>query len=329
MPTVINNNDFRTRIAGADLTTAQYKFVTLEADGTVILADATTDKIYGVLQNSPNTGQSALVKVTGQSKITASEVLANEAFVSTTNAGLAVTSTSAQYARGVIVSPAGAPNDLAVIELFYDASNTGTGVQGITGLQGITGIQGITGLVGETGIQGITGIVGETGIQGQTGIAVDAQASLLLTAGAAVSTQTLLFGDTVTEGLAFQVIDEVVTTTNAVEDNLTETIPDGAVILSVQVNLDTTIAGDASGDDGLTKIGVGTTADPDKYCLTADLIQNTKFDVIPDFAVVSGPEQICVKAADNAGAAVTEKFVAGGEVRVRIVYLVTNSLDDA
>jgi len=51
-----------------------------------------------------------------------------------------------------------------------------TGVQGITGLTGATGVQGITGLTGvtgiqgQTGVQGITGLRGATGVQGQTGV---------------------------------------------------------------------------------------------------------------------------------------------------------------
>jgi hypothetical protein len=35
-----------------------------------------------------------------------------------------------------------------------------------------------------------------------------------------------------------------------------------------------------------------------------------------------------VKAADAAGAAVTEKFVAGGLVRVKVYYAMLDSLDD-
>lgn len=149
------------------------------------------------------------------------------------------------------------------------------------------------------------------------------------TAGAAASAAILRLGKTATEGTEVKVIDEVVTLTNAVETNLTETVPSGAVILSVQANLNSAVTGDASGDDGLTKVGIGVTADPDKYGLTSGLTKNLKADTVPAWTVLSGAEQICVKAADNAGAAVTEKFVAGGTVRVRVVYVTLNSLDDA
>jgi hypothetical protein len=149
-----------------------------------------------------------------------------------------------------------------------------------------------------------------------------------ITAGAAAAAVALRLGATATEGLEIKVIDETVTLTNAVETDLTETVPAGAVILSVQANLATAVTGDASGDDGLTKVGIGVTADPDKYGLSADLAKNTKINTIPDWAVLAGAETVTVKAADNAGAAVTEKFTAGGEVRVRLVYAVLNSLDD-
>ena len=146
--------------------------------------------------------------------------------------------------------------------------------------------------------------------------------------GAAAAVAAMRFGASATEGLEVKVIDEVVTLTNAVETALTETVPSGAVILSVQANNDTLVVGDASGDNGLTKVGIGPTGDPDKYGKTADLIKNSKVDTLPDWAVLGSEETIVVKGCDNAGTAVTELFVAGGEVRVRIVYLACNSLDD-
>lgn len=138
----------------------------------------------------------------------------------------------------------------------------------------------------------------------------------------------LLFG-TSAEGTNVSVIDEIVTTTNAVENNLTNTVPAGAVILSVQGNLETLIVGDGTGDDLGVKVGIGVTADPDKYGITSALTKNLKIDTIPDWAVLSGAETVCVKLAKTAGAAATEKFVAGGKVRVRIVYLTLASLANA
>lgn len=120
----------------------------------------------------------------------------------------------------------------------------------------------------------------------------------------------------------FRVIDEVVTLTNAVETNLSVVVPAGAVITSVQAKLNTTVAGDASGDDLGDKIGIGITATPSKYGATASLVQNQEVNWVPTFTRLASDEQICVKLikADGSTAA-TEKFVAGGKVRVRVGYM--------
>ena len=124
MATVVNNDDFRTKIAGEDLSSSKYMFVTLESDDTVDLCDAITDRPFGVLQNSPVAGESAVVKVSGDTKVIAAGALTVGLYVATTAAGLAQTATNAQFARGSVVSPAGAANDIAVIQLFLDASNS-------------------------------------------------------------------------------------------------------------------------------------------------------------------------------------------------------------
>ncbi|TXH16454.1 MAG: hypothetical protein E6R03_05450 [Hyphomicrobiaceae bacterium] len=115
--------------------------------------------------------------------------------------------------------------------------------------------------------------------------------------------------------------EEVVTLTNAVETNLSFTIPAGAVVLTVQANLDTTIVGDGSGDDLGVKVGIGVTADPDKYGLTGALTQNQKIDWVATPTRVATAEQICVKFAKTDGSACTEKFTAGGLVFVRVTYM--------
>ncbi len=155
--------------------------------------------------------------------------------------------------------------------------------------------------------------------------------TLGLSAGAAAAAVAMRFGASSTEGLEVRVIDETVQLTNAVETDLTETVPDGAVILSAQSNLEATLTGEANGDDGQVKIGISVTGDPNKYGLTPDLIKDSKSDAIPDWAVLSGAETVTIKAADTNGAAVTELFTggAGQDVRVRIIYLALNSLDNA
>lgn len=125
----------------------------------------------------------------------------------------------------------------------------------------------------------------------------------------------------------FFVHEEVVTLTNAVETNLSRTIPAGSVITSVQANLDTAVTGDGSGDDLGVKVGIGVTADPDKYGITSTMAQNQKVDWVPTFTRLASAEQICVKLAKTDGSAATELFAAGGKVAVKVGWMqLTDSL---
>lgn len=151
-----------------------------------------------------------------------------------------------------------------------------------------------------------------------------------LHAGATAAAVAFRFGLSLTEGLELQVIDETVTLTNAASTNLTNTVPSGAVIIGAQANLQTAVTGDGSGDNGLVKVGIGKASDPDHYGKTSGLTKNLKCGaLIADYAVLSSAEQIAVYAVDTDGAAVTEKFTAGGTVRVRVYYWAFNDLDDA
>jgi len=121
MSTTVNDSDFRSKISGVDMTSSQYMMVTLETDDTVILATAITDIIYGVVQNAPNTGELALIKVTGETKVVAAAVLVVDNFVGPSTAAKAQVAVSTQYARGKVVAAAGADLDVAVIQLFDTA----------------------------------------------------------------------------------------------------------------------------------------------------------------------------------------------------------------
>lgn len=136
-------------------------------------------------------------------------------------------------------------------------------------------------------------------------------------------------GATTTEGLTKKVMDVTVTLTNAASTALATALPAGAVILSVQANLEEAVVGDGSGDNGLTKVGIGVSGDPDAYGLSAALTANTKIDKIPSWAALAASTTLGVYACDNAGAAVTEKFVAGSTVRVVVTYYELDSLDNA
>ena len=78
-----------TLVAGADLSSDQYKFVKLNSSGEAVLCAAATDKPIGVLQNAPSSGQEAEVVVSGGTKIKTAAGIAVAALVGTGSAGTA------------------------------------------------------------------------------------------------------------------------------------------------------------------------------------------------------------------------------------------------
>ena len=119
MATTINDSDYRSKLAGEDLTDYQYRFVTLETDDQLDYADSTTDHPYGVLQTALATANKACtVKVSGESKIEAGTLLAVNTIVQTDATGRAIALSTGGFPKGRVVSAAGAAADLAVIEII-------------------------------------------------------------------------------------------------------------------------------------------------------------------------------------------------------------------
>jgi hypothetical protein len=135
----IQDGDYRSKPAGEDLTGSQYLFVTIESDNALDLADNITDKILGVLQNAPNTGQEANVKVNNMTKVVSKEALAVGDYVGPATDGKAQIAVASQYACGFVTKATGAEDDLAEIELFRTADD----LQGAETLQSLT----VTGVV--------------------------------------------------------------------------------------------------------------------------------------------------------------------------------------
>lgn len=149
----------------------------------------------------------------------------------------------------------------------------------------------------------------------------------LHTAGAAAAAVAQRFGATATEGLEIKVIDETVSGfTGAKTFDLTEDIPAGAVILSVQANIETTVV--AGGTSVKVSVGVAG-GDVDKYGKTADFSQNAKIDTLPDWAVLASAEDVEIGIVVTDGTTLGDTNASAGAVRVRIVYLQPNSLDNA
>ncbi len=79
--------------AAGDLSTKQYHFVKLDANGKVVIVAATSDTPVGVLQNAPTSGQAATVVISGVTKISADAAINEGALLKTSADGQATTCT--------------------------------------------------------------------------------------------------------------------------------------------------------------------------------------------------------------------------------------------
>lgn len=98
--------------AAADLSTHQYKLVTVNSSGQVALGTATT-LIVGALQNKPTAaGQAATVCWAGVSKVVAAGVITAGARVTSDANGLAIAATTAGDAVIGVALATAAANDI-------------------------------------------------------------------------------------------------------------------------------------------------------------------------------------------------------------------------
>ncbi len=104
--------------AAEDLSDDQYKFVVLNSSGKVRRPDSASEVAIGILQNAPESGEAAVVRVVGQSKVQANAAIGIGTFigpeyVSATDAGKGRDNSAAlAYARAVMVEAAEAEDDL-------------------------------------------------------------------------------------------------------------------------------------------------------------------------------------------------------------------------
>ena len=112
--------------AATDLSAKQFYVVSSSAAGVVDLCTAssgfisTVTRAYGILQNNPTSGNSALVRRIGMSKAVASSsgTIAVGAFVACSTAGTLMTATSGCYVLGTAMSASsGVSGQLIELEL--------------------------------------------------------------------------------------------------------------------------------------------------------------------------------------------------------------------
>ena len=114
---VMQSRDNRTLVAGEDLSAAQFKFVTLEADGQADLADSAGETCYGVLLNQPIAGKAATVCVAGKVMVEAGGTIAAGDNVAAAADGTAVTATTGLIIMGQAYE-AGVDGQIIAIELI-------------------------------------------------------------------------------------------------------------------------------------------------------------------------------------------------------------------
>ena len=78
---VLQTRDNRTFIAGEDLSAAQFKFVTLESDGQVDLADAAGERAIGVCLVGGPAGAAVTVAMSGKVNVIAGGPIATGDYV--------------------------------------------------------------------------------------------------------------------------------------------------------------------------------------------------------------------------------------------------------
>ena len=108
----------RTGVAGEDLSSSRYLIVQLDASGNIEIGEGGTDLLVGVLQNKPESGEAALYRFAGTTKVVASAAIAIGANVTSASDGEAVTTTTDKdVVVGRALEAAGAAGDIIEIQL--------------------------------------------------------------------------------------------------------------------------------------------------------------------------------------------------------------------
>ena len=113
----MQSRDTRTFVAGEDLSSAQFKFVTLEADSQVDLADSAGENCVGVLLVEGEADRAVTVVMTGSVMVEAGGTVTAGGAVATDASGRAVDATTGDIVMGY-AREAGVTNQVIEIELI-------------------------------------------------------------------------------------------------------------------------------------------------------------------------------------------------------------------
>jgi len=116
--------DLGTLTAAADLSAKQYYFVKLASATTVNVCTAITDLPIGILQNDPESGEQAVVRIFGISKVSADGTIAAARWIGTSAdsqaAGITPGSDTTVYVMGQAIQAASAGETFT---MFLNPSN--------------------------------------------------------------------------------------------------------------------------------------------------------------------------------------------------------------
>ena len=113
-------------IAAEDLSSFQYHFVHQATDTTCDLMDGASEYPIGVLQNAPESGAVAVVRITGVSKLVMNAAVAVGAKLKAEYVGAADTGkgdaadTDYDLVRGICIKASGAEDDVGAVLLCSD-----------------------------------------------------------------------------------------------------------------------------------------------------------------------------------------------------------------
>ena len=112
-----------TLVAAEDLSAMQYRFVHQASDTTCDMVDGATEIAVGVLQNAPEDGETAVIRVTGTSKLVMNALVAVGTWVKCEYVGASdngkgdAADTDKDNIRGLVIKASGAEDDVGAIIL--------------------------------------------------------------------------------------------------------------------------------------------------------------------------------------------------------------------
>lgn len=114
-------------VAAEDLSAMQYRFVTQASDTTIRMLNNAYEIPLGILQNAPENGETAVIRITGTSKLIMNAALAVATWVKAEyvaagdNGKGEAADKGNDPARGQIIEASGAEDDVGGVLLIHDS----------------------------------------------------------------------------------------------------------------------------------------------------------------------------------------------------------------